>query len=75
MPKPNPPASKTGRRAASRFPNTVTYRAANGHTFEAKIVGGSGTSLNLRVPQYPVASRELTGIAKRTSRTQTNVWF
>ena len=54
---------------------TVNYTDARGRTRLAKVVGGSGTTLNLRIPQYPQANRALTGITKRTAVNQTNVWW
>lgn len=71
MPRQNMSTTKTGE--ANR---TVHYINVKGVSMLAKVTGGSGTSLNLRVgSNYPPASREKTGIAKRTSLTQTNVWY
>lgn len=74
MPKPVLSATKAGRKSGKRFANQVHYRRPTGRWVDAMVVGGSGTSLNLRLVGYPQATRELTGIAKMTSRTQVNVW-
>ena len=71
MPKPDMSANK----AARRSHRTVNYVTAKGAVILAKVVGGSGNSLNLRLPSYPAASREITGIARRTTTTQTNRWY
>lgn len=55
--------------------STVMYRNVDGTMMDAVVEGGTGTSLDLFVPQLPVASRHKTGIAKMTDRTQTDVWM
>jgi hypothetical protein len=71
MPRPDMSTTK----AARRSHRTVNYVTAKGQVVLAKVTGGSAGTLNLRLPSYPAASRELTGILKRTTVTQTNRWF
>lgn len=55
---------------------SVVYRDARGHTFEAKVTGGTGTTLDLKLTSHPRAvTALLTGIEKQTALTDTNVWF
>lgn len=71
MAKVNHSATKTG-----HGDKVVQWVDAKGKTFNAKVTGGSGTTLNLRIESgYPASARLKTGIVKRTSLTQTNVWF
>jgi hypothetical protein len=65
-PKPAPRSS--GRQA-------VSYRHVDGSVMDAVVEGGTGTSLNLWVPHLPKANQHKTGVAKRTARAQTNVWW
>lgn len=71
MPKPGLSTSKANRKVG----NHVTYVKPNGYTVNARVVGGSGNTLNLRLPHHAQASRELTNIARRTNLTGTNVWY
>lgn len=75
MPRVALSAAKAHRKEGSRYANTVTYRNAKGGTVEAKVVGGSGDTLDLRLPHHPPANRELEDIPRRTNLTQTNVWW
>ncbi len=68
FPNPYPGRKRTGGR------ETVNYVHVDGSEMDAVVTGGTGTSLNLFVPVLPKAVRRKTGIAKRTARTQTNVW-
>lgn len=70
MPRSNSTASRIGRTRP-----TVSYVLPRGRVVDATVTGGSGDTLNLRVPSLKGADRVKTGIAKRTSQTQTNVWF
>ncbi len=64
---------KTTSRSSGR--STVQYRNVDGTRMNAVVTGGTGSSLDLFVPQLPKASQYKTGIAKMTVRTQTNVWM
>lgn len=55
--------------------HTVSYRNVDGMKMDAVVEGGSGTALDLFVPQLPAASRHKTAVAKATTRAQTDVWF
>lgn len=74
MPRPNLSAGKATLNHGLGA-RTVTYVNVDGVPMDAKVVGGSGASLNLRVQGLPAASRNKTGIAKRTAFGQTNVWY
>ena len=74
MPKIALSTTKANRRAGARHGNTVVYTKPNGTSVTAKVVGGSGNTLNLRLPHHPQANRELTNVARRTTLTQTGVW-
>lgn len=63
---------KTTPRSSGR--QTVSYRHTDGTFHDAIVTGGTGASLNLRVPSLPKVARDKTGVAKMTARNQTNVW-
>lgn len=55
---------------------TVNYVLPNGRTTGAVVTGpGTAGTLNLKIRMLPVASRNKTDVAKRTSVAQTGVWF
>lgn len=56
---------------------SVTYRDAKGHTFDAVVTGGTfPATVDLFLPSYPTSATAIkTGIAKRTTRAATNVWW
>lgn len=68
-----PATIKTTARSSGR--QTVRYRDAKGKTFDAVVVGGSGTSLDLHIRAGAGTTRRLTSIAKATTPKQTNRWF
>lgn len=70
MPRPN---YSTGKTTGNH--RTVNYTDIKGRNRTAEVTGGSGTSLNLRVPHITKANSIKTGIAKRTTLAQTNVWW
>lgn len=72
---PNTNQHLSAAKAARRQHRTVNYVNVKGSTVTALVVGGSGATLDLRVPHIGAGNREKTNIAKRTAMTQTNVWF
>ena len=70
MPRSNSTAARIG-----RVRPTVSYVLPRGRPVDAVVTGGSGTTLNLRVPSLKGAERIKTGVAKRTALNQTDVWY
>lgn len=63
----------TVRRSSGR--RTVNYRHIDGTMMDAIVTGGTGDSLNLKVPSLPKSAQYKTGVAKMTSPKQTNRWM